>query len=97
MDVKRKLKTAKQLERHFKGAANHWRIEILLFIYENPGISLEGIAEELNANTKTISGHTHRLVQAGLVDKKYSGRSVEHRLSPYGEIFARFTKTFQHS
>ena len=29
------MKTAKQLERHFKGMANHKRIEILLLVAEN--------------------------------------------------------------
>jgi len=91
------MKTAKQLERHFKGAANHHRIDILLLVSESPGITLEGIAERLNKNFKTISEHTRRLVQAGLLNKRYQGRSVIHSLSPYGEKFIKFIKTFQHS
>ncbi len=91
------MKTAKQLERHFKGAANHHRIDILLLVSESPNITLDGIAEKLNRNFKTISEHTRRLVQAGLLNKKYQGRSVIHSLSPYGEKFLRFIKTFQHS
>ena len=91
------MKTAKQLERHFKGAANHHRIDILLLVSESPGITLDGIAEKLNKNFKTISEHTRRLVQAGLLNKKYQGRSVTHSLSPYGEKFIKFIKTFQHS
>jgi len=65
------MKTAKQLERHFKGAANHHRIDILLLVSESPNITLDGIAEKLNRNFKTISEHTRRLVQAGLLNKKY--------------------------
>ena len=91
------MKTPKQLERHFKGIANHYRVEILLLVSENPTITLDGIAEKLNKNFKTISEHTRRLVQAGLLNKKYQGRSVSHSLSPYGEKFVRFIKTFQHS
>ena len=91
------MKTAKQLERHFKGVANHHRIDILLLVSENPGITVEGIAETLNKNFKTVSEHTRRLVQAGLLNKKYQGRSVIHSLSPYGEKFIKFIKTFQHS
>ncbi|MEX0877791.1 MAG: winged helix-turn-helix domain-containing protein [Candidatus Spechtbacterales bacterium] len=89
------MKTPKQLERYFKGAANHYRIEILLTVDKAKGITVEKLAEELNANFKTISEHTRRLVQAGLLNKKYKGRQVEHSLSPYGERFVKFIKTFK--
>ncbi len=79
------MKTAKQLERHFKGVANHRRISILLLIGQHPRITLEEIADTLHCNFKTISEHTRRLVQAGLVNKNYRGRKVEHDLSPYGK------------
>ena len=97
MKEKLKIKTAKQLERHFKGVANHRRIEILRLISKNSGVSLEDIANTLDCNIKTISEHTRRLVQAGLVDKKYHGRTVEHSLSPYGKQLIKFITTFQHS
>ena len=87
-------KTAKQLEQHFKGAANHYRINILLLIARHPQISLEQIVEDLDGNTKTISEHTRRLVAAGLVNKHYKGRNVEHTLSPYGEKFFHFITNF---
>jgi len=88
------MKTAKQLERYFKGVANHRRLEILLLIAKNEGLTLERIADVLNCNLKTISEHTRRLVQAGLLNKKYRGREVAHSLSPYGKRFVNFTKTF---
>ena len=90
-------KTPKQLERHFKGVANHKRIAILLLVEESPGITVEGIAKALGTNMKTISEHTRRLVHAGLIDKAYRGREVVHTLSPYGIIFMKFITTFQHS
>ena len=92
--MKSKIKTAKQLERHLKGVANHRRIEILNVVAKEEGISLEDIAERLQTNIKTISEHTRRLAQAGLVDKKYRGRNVGHTLSPYGKIFHKFLTTF---
>ena len=88
------MKTPKQLERYFKGAANHWRIAILLTVEKNEGISVDGITEELAADFKNISQHTRRLVQAGLLNKKYQGRRVIHSLSPYGKLFIRFIETF---
>lgn len=88
------MKTAKQLERHFKGTSNHRRIDILFIISENAGISLDGITQKLKCNFKTISAHTSRLVQAGLVNKKYVGSMVVHTLSPYGKKFVKFLKSF---
>ena len=89
-----KLKTAKQLERYFKGAANHRRIAILLLVLKNPDITLENISENLDCNFKTISEHTRRLVQAGLLNKEYKGRKVQHRISPFGKRFCDFISKF---
>jgi len=88
------MKTAKQLERYFKGAANHRRIGILFVVERNDGITVEGVTDALKANFKTISQHTKSLVQAGLLNKKYHGRQVAHSLSPYGKSFLKFMKTF---
>ena len=92
-----KLKTAKQMERHLKEVANHYRIEILLLIAAREAITLEDIVKVIGANEKTLGEHTRRLYQAGLVNKKYRGRFVEHTLSPYGKTFVHFLKSFQHT
>lgn len=83
------------MERHLKGMANHYRIEILLFLSNNEGATLEDIVARLEANTKTLGEHTRRLAQAGLVNKAYRGKFVEHSLSPYGKILVKFLKSFQ--
>ncbi len=88
------VKTPKQLERYFKGVANRRRIEILLLIAKREGTTLIGLAEATKGNFKTISEHTKKLVQAGLVNKQYRGLHVEHRLSPYGTRFLKFIKSF---
>jgi predicted transcriptional regulator len=95
--VVKPVKTAKQMERHLKGVANHRRIDIILLVASQEGITVEGIAESLDSNFKTISEHVRRLVQAGLMEKKYKGRNVVHNLSPYGRIFTTFLQTFSHS
>lgn len=87
-------KRSKHLERVFKGAANHWRIEILFLIKKNPGITLEEIAEKLKGNLRTISEHTKKLVAAGLVRKNYQGLFVKHTLSPYGKRMVEIFKEF---
>ena len=53
----KKPKSPRKLERHFKGVANHRRIEILLFIARKPGIILDDILIELKGNQKTFSEH----------------------------------------
>ena len=93
----KKIKTPKQIERHVKGIANHRRIEILFLVSNKEGISVEGISNNLRCNFKTISEHVRRLAQAGLVEKKYEGHLVKHRLSPYGHIFISFLKSFSNS
>lgn len=90
-----KIKTARQMERHLKGMANHYRIEILLLVAGSKGITLDGIVKTLDANQKTIGEHTRRLFVAGLINKKYRGKFVEHSLSPYGRTFVDFLKSFQ--
>ena len=93
----KKIKNSRQLERHFKGIANHRRIDILFLVQDLNGITLENIAGKMECNLKTISEHTRRLVQAGLLNKQYRGRTVTHSLSPYGEKLTKFIRTFQHS
>jgi len=83
------------MERHLKGIANHYRIQILFIIDSQKNITLEGIVERLRANEKTIGEHTRRLYLAGLVTKNYKGKYVEHSLSPYGKTFVDFLKSFQ--
>ncbi len=89
-----KAKSPRQLERHMKGVANHWRIHILFAIAAEEGISLDGIVEVLEGNEKTIGEHTRRLVRAGLVEKTYQGHTVAHTLSPYGKVFVTFLQKF---
>jgi DNA-binding MarR family transcriptional regulator len=88
------MKTSKQLERYFKGVANSRRLDILRLVGKNDGMTLENISEALDCNIKTISEHTRRLVEAGLLNKKHQGRFVGHSMSPYGKKFLDFFQTF---
>ncbi len=83
------------MERHLKGVANHRRIEILLLVAERGNITLGDIVESIGANQKTVGEHTRRLYIAGLIDKKYQGKFVNHSLSPYGKTFVQFLKSLQ--
>ncbi len=86
-------KTAKQMERHLKGIANHRRIEVLLLVSKEPGINVDGLSTRLNCNYNTLSIHITKLVTSGLLDKKHRGRSVGHSLTPYGKVFVAFLNT----
>jgi DNA-binding MarR family transcriptional regulator len=91
---KKSIKTSKQLERHFKGVANSKRIDILMLVSTKPSIILTEITERLKTNTKTTAEHTRRLVDAGLLNKKYNGHTVEHTVSPYGEKIVKIILNF---
>ena len=84
----------RRLERVFKGVSNHWRIKILLIILDNPKITLEGIVKKIKGNYQTTAEHVQRLKIAGLICKKYQGRSVVHNLSPYGLQMIKIIKNF---
>src|SRR3989338_1426434 len=90
------MKTSKEMERHLKGVSNHYRIEILLLIASEEGLTLEDIVWRLLPDQKTITEHPRRLFIAGLGQKKYRGKFGERALSPYGRTFVRFLKSFQH-
>ena len=83
------------MERHLKGMANHYRIEILLLVGKREGITLADIIETIKANEKTIGEHARRLFNAGLINKKHNGVFVELSLSPYGKMFVNFLKSFK--
>ena len=55
----------------------------------------EGIIDAIGANGKTIGEHARRLYVAGLIDKKYRGKFVEHLLFPYGKRLVDFLKLFR--
>lgn len=68
----------------FKGLANHRRLEILDLLQERNKLTLGEISDELNSDFRTISEHCRRLHLAGLISKKYKGRSVLHSLTYLG-------------
>jgi predicted transcriptional regulator len=88
------IKNPKQLEKYFKGIANHRRIEIILLLKDKPMISLDNITEILSANYKTISGHISRLIYSGLVSRSQAGNNAQYFLSPYGKKIYSYISNF---
>ncbi len=84
-----------EIENIFKGLANHYRIKILVCVYNDPGITLDQITELTQGQFKTISAHVKRLVLSGLVLKKYKGKFVQHYPTQLGKIMIRVVKDIQ--
>ena len=84
-----------QLERIFKGVANHRRIEILELLKKRPELSIINIAEALDANFKTISEHVKKLAVAGFVLKRSDVNSVRHKLTDRGLSILKFSRTLE--
>jgi DNA-binding transcriptional ArsR family regulator len=85
----------KKVARITKGFANERRLEILNLLKKRPELSVEEIAETLDANIKTVSEHTRRLVLAGLLMKRYEGRYVRHKVTSRGIHILTFLRILE--
>lgn len=85
----------KKQERILKGAANHWRIKIMMLLRDEPELSLAEITENLKINFKTASEHVRRLAIAGLVLKRYEGNFVRHKLTSTAESILKFLRILE--
>lgn len=84
-----------KLEKILKGTSNHRRIEILYLLKEKSDLSVFDISEKLKCNFKTISEHTRRLVQSGLISKYPDASAVRHELTPLGDAILKFLRTLE--
>ena len=89
------MNNIKNQERILKGAANHWRIKIMMLLKDEPELSLAEIVERLKINFKTGSEHVRRLAIAGLVLKRYEGNFVRHKLTVAGETILKFLRILE--
>lgn len=89
------MKNKRELEKIFKGVANHRRVEILILLDRNPGLSVIEVSEILKTNFKTIAEHIRKLHIAGLVFKTSKGNSVCHTISPLGKTILVFCRTLE--
>ena len=85
----------REVDSIIKGVANHRRLQILELLLEEPGLSVLDIAEELNADFRTISQLTRRLARAGLVTKEYEGRVVHHVVTSRGKNILTFCRRLE--
>ena len=89
-------KKYKEVERIWKGVANHRRVQIIDFLEgcsEEP--SVFDIAEHLSIDFRTASEHIRKLVAAGLVMKRHDGAFVRHALTKRGKVILKFCRTLE--
>lgn len=84
-----------ELEKIIKGFSNHHRIRILEVIEKDSNMTLLDIAEKLRINFKTAGEHTRKLALAGLIDKKYKGASVQHKITDRGKQALKFCRILE--
>ena len=60
-----------------------------------PNLSVEDIAEKMNAPYKTIASHITKLSITGLVIKRNLDHKVLHRPSPHGMKVLKFLRTLE--
>lgn len=78
------------LERVVKGFANHRRIQMLRLLERDADLTLLDICTRLKTGMKSCAEHLRRAHLAGLIDKRYEGRYVRHRLTALGARALQF-------
>ena len=91
MDKKR----YRELERVFKGVANHRRVQILDTLEKQPELSVTDITECLSIDFRTASEHLRKLVLGGLVMKRYEGTTVRNALTQRGRSILKFCRILE--
>lgn len=85
----------RQLEQIVRGFSNHRRIQMLDLIDSVPELSVNEISKKLNINFKTSSSHLRRLIIAGLIMKRGTGKDIRHKLSERGKTILTFLRTLE--
>lgn len=82
--TKKNRKVFYEMERLFKGAANHRRLEALALLKRRSDLSTEEIVDELDINYQTAAEHLGRLVRSGLAAKYRKGNIARYTLTSVG-------------
>ncbi len=91
----KKQKTSRQLESVFKGLANYHRMEILLLLEKEEGLSVEQISQKLSYGYMNTSDHIRKLSLGGLVSKHKEALIVRHLLTARAKSILEFCKILE--
>jgi predicted transcriptional regulator len=83
------------LEQLVRGFSNHRRIQMIDLLDKSPELSVDEISQKLHINFKTTSAHLKRLIIAGLIQKKSSGKAIRHKLTKRGNFVLTFLRTLE--
>ena len=86
-DTKKHIRRLEPIEiiNAFKVMGNNYRMNMILILKNKPGITLDQINELVGGEFKNISTHMKKISHAGLVNKNYKGKHVQHTLTEYGK------------
>ena len=85
----------RELEKVWKGVANHRRIQIVDLLEKKPELSVSDIAEQISIDFRTASEHLRKLVLGGLVMKRHEGTLVRHALTSRGKDILKFCRILE--
>jgi len=95
INIIKKTKSPRNLERVVKGFANHRRIEIMILLKKHPELTVFEVADNLQINFKTASEHIRRLQISGLIMKRHEGASVHNALTSRGKYILEFLRMLE--
>jgi len=70
-----------KLETTLKALSHRTRLEILIYLYNNPDSNLQNIQKHINSTQQNTSNHITKMMYAKLVLKQQKGNYVLHKLS----------------
>ena len=73
-----------KLETTLKALAHRTRLEILIYLYNNPDSTLQSIQKHINSIQQNTSNHITKRMYAKLLLKQQKGNYVLHKLSDKG-------------
>ena len=73
-----------KLERTLKALSHRTRLEILIYLYNNPDSNLQNIQKHINSTQQNTSNHITKMMYAKLLLKQQKGNYVLHKLSSKG-------------
>ena len=96
-DKKKHLRTLEgdDLVYALKMLGNKYRLNMLVLLSTNPGLTLDQINEKVGGDFKNISMHMTKLSKSGLVYKNHKGKYVLHSLTRYGTVAVKSFRLFQ--
>lgn len=80
------------IEKVMKGMANKRRLQILVLLDEEGGLTLSDISERLNMGYLNVSDHARKMIASGLISRKNEGVTIHLSITTLGRNILVFCK-----